>query len=144
MSIENSLTSNQAIDRASQQQASMSPNKRASLEAGHLEKRVVEESKSVDKAQKMDPEKEAMLVQEAAEQLGDFLNVISSELNISVDKDVNKTVVKVVNQSTDEVIRQIPSEEILALMRRMGEIANQANADQQGSGNTGLLLSDEV
>jgi flagellar protein FlaG len=89
----------------------------------------------------LDPEQQAQAVQEAVEQLGEFLGVISSDLKISVDSDVNRTVVKVINRSNDEVIRQIPSDEVLALMRRMSEIFQQLAPSADVSG---VLLNDRV
>jgi flagellar protein FlaG len=103
------------------------------------------DSTSVSEASKtaplLDPEQQAQAVQEAVEQLGEFLGAISSDLKISVDNDVNRTVVKVINRSNDEVIRQIPSDEVLALMRRMSEIFQQLAPSADVSG---VLLNDRV
>lgn len=110
-------------------------------QAGRIERRAVEASVASGAARSTSPDAEAQAVQEAAEQIDQFLRSINSDLNISVDRDVNRTVVKVINRTNDEVIRQIPSEEVLALMRRMGEIAQQA---APGVNPTGVLLSDQA
>ncbi|WP_151702615.1 flagellar protein FlaG [Nitrincola alkalilacustris] len=112
---------------------------RAKVEAGQVEARAVEAASQSTAQKRPDPEAEANAVQEAAKQLSGFLNVINSDLNISVDRDVNATVVKVINRQNDEVIRQIPSEEVLSLMRRMNEISEQVFGDS-----TGVLIKDQA
>lgn len=47
-------------------------------------------------------------------------------LNFSVDEGSGKTVVKVIDSQSDEVIRQIPSEEVVALARRLRETSDEA------------------
>jgi flagellar protein FlaG len=49
-------------------------------------------------------------------------------LQFKVDEDTHEMVVKIVDKESGEVIRQIPSEEMLALIKRMQEL----EADQQG------------
>ena len=138
MSIDTSINTG-SLDRSANQGQPAEIGLRNQRQAGQIEARAVESSERSTETRKMDPEREAQAIQEAADQLGSFLNVISSDLNITVDRDVNKTVVKVINRESDEVIRQIPSEEVLALMRRMSEIANQAAGDTSG-----MLLSDQA
>lgn len=143
MSIDTSINTG-SLDRSMSQGQPADIGLRSQRESGQVEARAIESTqKTVDQRQvanrQMDPEIEAQAIQEAADQIGQFLNVINSDLNIAVDRDVNKTVVKVVNRTNDEVIRQIPSEEVLALMRRMSEIANQS-----AGGASGMLLSDQA
>lgn len=53
--------------------------------------------------------------------LNQLIQVVQRELQFSVDAETNRTVVKVVDSETDEVIRQIPSDEVLALIRHLQE-----------------------
>ncbi|MBV1788865.1 flagellar protein FlaG [Marinobacterium sp. D7] len=100
--------------------------------------RAVEESAATQKKSEY-KQPESSVVKEAAAQLGEVLKLVSSNLNISVDDDLGETVVKVVNADNKEVIRQIPSEEILSLMKRLSEISEQYTAESSG-----LLLRDEA
>ena len=141
MSIETGISS-VGLDRTSPQpQPSSDIGLRQQVQAGQVEKRAIEASANTSARQGLSPSDEAQAVQDAAEQIGQFLTSINSDLNISVDRDVNTTVVKVVNRNNSEVIRQIPSEEVLSLMRRMSEIAQQTGAS---GNNSGVLLSDQV
>ena len=45
------------------------------------------------------------------------------ELRFAMDEDSGEMVVKVIDKETDEVLRQIPSDEILALRKRMADVA---------------------
>lgn len=56
------------------------------------------------------------------EDLNEFVQVIQRKLQFSVDQESGKTVVKVIDSETDQVIRQIPSEEILEMQSRLGEM----------------------
>lgn len=138
MSIDTSINTG-GFDRSVSQGQPAEIGLRNQREAGQVEARAVENTQRSAESRQMDPEREAQAIQEAADQIGQFLNVINSDLNIAVDQDVNRTVVKVINRSNDEVIRQIPSEEVLSLMRRMSEIANQT-----AGGASGMLLSDQA
>lgn len=138
MSIDTSINVG-GLDRSVSQGQPAEIGLRNQREAGQIEARAVENTQSTAESRQMDPEVEAQAIQEAADQIGQFLNVINSDLNIAVDRDVNRTVVKVINRTNDEVIRQIPSEEVLSLMRRMSEIANQS-----AGGASGMLLSDQA
>lgn len=138
MSIDTSINTG-GLDRSVNQGQPAEIGLRNQREVGQVEARAVESSEKTTEVRKMDPEREAQAIQEAADQIGQFLNIMNSDLNIAVDRDVNRTVVKVVNRTNDEVIRQIPSEEVLSLMRRMSEIASQS-----AGGASGMLLSDQA
>lgn len=138
MSIDTSINTG-SFDRSVSQGQPAEIGLRNQRQAGQVEARAVENAQRAKEERQIDPEREAQAIQEAADQIGQFLNVINSDLNIAVDREVNRTVVKVINRSNDEVIRQIPSEEVLALMRRMSEIANQSSG-----GASGMLLSDQA
>lgn len=63
------------------------------------------------------------LAQEVAQGLNDLVHELHRELRFSVDEDSGDTVIKVVDRETDEVVRQIPSEEVVALRKRLEEAA---------------------
>lgn len=49
----------------------------------------------------------------------DYMQRIDRDLNFTIDKDSGMTVVKVIDPSTDEVVRQIPTEEIMRVVRSL-------------------------
>ena len=64
-----------------------------------------------------------------AEELAGAVNLLNGHmqemhrsLRFSVDDDSGRTVVRVVDTENDEVIRQIPSDEMLALIRHFNEV----------------------
>ncbi len=58
-------------------------------------------------------------VRETVQNLNDFIQRQDRALQFEIDDITGDTVIKVMDSTTDEVIRQIPSEELLALARRM-------------------------
>ncbi len=60
-------------------------------------------------------------LQEAVSKMNDQMQDLRRSLQFSIDEDSGRTVVKVVEAETKEVIRQIPSEELLALSKRLEE-----------------------
>lgn len=58
---------------------------------------------------------------ERLEQLNAQMQDMRRSLRFSVDDSSGRIVVKVIDLSTEEVIRQIPSEEMMALIRNAGE-----------------------
>ena len=61
-------------------------------------------------------------VRETVQNLNDFVQRQDRALQFEVDDVTGDTVIKVMDSATDEVIRQIPSEELLALARRMMQL----------------------
>lgn len=55
----------------------------------------------------------------AVNDLNDYVRGMQRELNFRVDEDSGRTVIKVLDPHTHEVIRQIPAEEVLALARHL-------------------------
>lgn len=49
----------------------------------------------------------------------DYMQTIDRDLHFTVDEDSGVTVVKVVDPSTDEVVRQIPTEEVMRVVRSL-------------------------
>lgn len=58
-------------------------------------------------------------LQRATEDVNRYLSESHRALNFSIDRESGETVVKVMDTEKNEVIRQIPSEEVLALARRL-------------------------
>ena len=58
----------------------------------------------------------------AINQLNGYMEETHRSLRFSIDDDSGRTVVRVIDTENDEVIRQIPSEEMLALIRHFNEV----------------------
>lgn len=58
-------------------------------------------------------------LEEAARTLRDYLEDLPSDLQFKEDRITGQLYFKVVNPATQEVIRQVPSEEILAMARKL-------------------------
>lgn len=56
---------------------------------------------------------------DAMEKMQDFAQIVSRDLNFSLDEDSGEVVIKVIDSATDEVVRQIPSEEALRVARAL-------------------------
>ncbi len=69
-----------------------------------------------------DAETRSREVRETVQNLNDFIQRQDRALQFEVDEVTGDTVIKVMDSATDEVIRQIPSEELLALARRMMQL----------------------
>jgi len=69
-----------------------------------------------------DAETRSREVRETVQNLNDFIQRQDRALQFEVDDVTGDTVIKVMDSATDEVIRQIPSEELLALARRMMQL----------------------
>jgi len=70
-------------------------------------------------------------LQKAVDRLKDHVQNLDREFQFNVDKETGDIVVKVVNPENNQVVRQIPSEELLELVKRLEE-------------NKGLLLRETV
>ncbi|MGB5719012.1 MAG: flagellar protein FlaG [Gammaproteobacteria bacterium] len=58
----------------------------------------------------------------AVNQLNGYMEETQRGLRFSIDDDSGRTIVRVVDTETDEVIRQIPSEEMLVVIRHFSEM----------------------
>ena len=56
--------------------------------------------------------------------LSQYAQSINRDIEFTVDKDLHKTIITVYDSGTDEVIRKIPSDEVIALARHLGEKNN--------------------
>lgn len=63
------------------------------------------------------------------------------KVDFSVDQDLHQTVVKVIDSDTKSVIRQIPSEEMLALEKKLQAISDGENGN---NGLSGLLFDHKI
>ncbi len=105
-----------------------------SFGTGKVENKVEDfKSTAIDKvAEKSEPSEESL--NEAVQQLNNYVQSINRNLEFNIDTDSGKTVVKVIDATTEELIRQIPNEEALVIAN---QISNQANEMPE---NSGLLL----
>lgn len=62
-------------------------------------------------------------LQEMVDKISQTIQSIAKDLQFSVDEETGESVVKVVDAKTKEVIRQFPSEEILAISKRLDELS---------------------
>lgn len=107
-----------------------------------------QESADVSNVAKADPQgvdtkinqSERQAFDQAVIQLSEVLGFLTSDLRISVDQDLGRPIVKVIDTQSDEVIRQIPSEEMVALMKRLRELSEVAS----GGNFEGLILRGEI
>lgn len=58
-------------------------------------------------------------VMEAVHKMRDYMQIIDRDLHFNVDEDSGITVVKVIDPATEEVVRQIPSEEVMRVVRSL-------------------------
>ena len=78
-------------------------------------------------------------IQQAANDISDYLAVTSRSLNIRVDQELNRPVVTVLDKETEQVVRQIPSEEALAVARF---IRSQNDSLDQVTALAGVILNE--
>ena len=61
-------------------------------------------------------------VEAIASEVQIFLKRLNTELRFEVDSRSKEVIVKIIDSSNDEVIRQIPTEELLAIRKRMEDL----------------------
>lgn len=94
-----------------------------------------EEKSSKQDTSEIDVEKEVQNLQE-------FSKLQGWTVNFSVEKDLEQVVIKVMDAETKSMIRQIPSEELLAISKRIKDLRE---GDVAGGGSrVGLLLDKEI
>ena len=94
------------------------------------ERATVEQSRSVD-------------VEQAVEQLNDYVQSLQRDLRFSLDEELGRAVVRVIDRSSQEVIRQIPNETALQLARNLkatAELRAQESADLALNGSAGRSI----
>lgn len=65
-------------------------------------------------------------ISSAVVRLNEYLQSERRQLQFSVDEASGRTVITVTDAETDEVIRQIPPEELVAVMREISKLAEEA------------------
>ena len=81
----------------------------------------VEDGKSLPPEEAVEAKPNREELQEAVAQLNQHIQQIQRDLHFSVDDTSGRTVVQVVNSETEEIVRQIPSEEVLRILRNLQE-----------------------
>ena len=61
-------------------------------------------------------------LEDVVKEVNEFIKPINNSLQFSIDDGTGTTVVKVIDAETDKVIKQIPSEEMLALAKAIGQL----------------------
>ncbi|MBS4694424.1 flagellar protein FlaG [Aeromonas allosaccharophila] len=81
-------------------------------------------------------------IEKEVQNLQEFSKLQGWTVNFSVEKDLEQVVIKVVDANTKSMIRQIPSEELLAISKRLKDLRE---GDVIGGGSrVGLLLDKEI
>ncbi|HHQ4516303.1 flagellar protein FlaG [Aeromonas veronii] len=81
-------------------------------------------------------------IEKEVQNLQEFSKLQGWTVNFSVEKDLEQVVIKVVDANTKSMIRQIPSEELLAISKRLKDLRE---VDVIGGGSrVGLLLDKEI
>lgn len=62
-------------------------------------------------------------IEKAVADLNGFMQSMQRNLSFSVDEELGRDIVSVKDRESDEVIRQIPSEELIVLLKKMDDVA---------------------
>ena len=84
-----------------------------------------------DRSEDRNDASESKGLEETVARLQDTVNQIDSQVQFSVEEDLNRVVVKVVERDSGELIRQFPPEEVLRVQRFFDE-------------NSGILLEEKA
>ncbi|HDX8614218.1 flagellar protein FlaG [Aeromonas dhakensis] len=81
-------------------------------------------------------------IENEVQNLQEFSKLQGWTVNFSVENDLDQVVIKVMDAETKSMIRQIPSEELLAISKRIKDLRE---GDVSGGGSrVGLLLDNEI
>ncbi|MGL5523412.1 MAG: flagellar protein FlaG [Aeromonas veronii] len=81
-------------------------------------------------------------IEKEVRNLQEFSKLKGWTVNFSVEKDLEQVIIKVMDANTKSMIRQIPSEELLAISKRLKDLRE---GDVIGGGSrVGLLLDKEI
>ncbi len=72
----------------------------------------------------------------AATDVQDYFQQVPTDIKFVVDKATGTYYFKIIDPETREIIRQVPSEEVLAMARKLRELSNSRNA-------SGVLMDKE-
>lgn len=78
-----------------------------------------------DEKRKTEAKPDAEMVKKAVDQGNTLLQAVRRNLQFKVDDATKETVIKIVDSDSGEVVRQIPSEEMLAFVKRMQQLEGQ-------------------
>lgn len=139
LSVQTSVTPSplQTSNKSGQQAAPL-------LSAGSEEQRVIDAKSDSRKGE--NPPSSPMSVtdmENEVQKLQEFGQLQGWTVNFSLEKDLNQVVIKVVDADTKSMIRQIPSEELLAISKRIRAYQEEGMSGTSGS-RTGLLLDNEI
>ncbi|HHQ4677664.1 flagellar protein FlaG [Aeromonas veronii] len=99
-----------------------------------------QEERAKDKVRKADVSDKD--IEKEVQNLQEFSKLQGWTVNFSVEKDLEQVVIKVMDANTNSMIRQIPSEELLAISKRLKDLRE---GDVIGGGSrVGLLLDKEI
>lgn len=99
-----------------------------------------QEERAKDKVRKSDVSDKD--IEKEVQNLQEFSKLQGWTVNFSVEKDLDQVVIKVMDANTNSMIRQIPSEELLAISKRIKDLRE---GDVIGGGSrVGLLLDKEI
>ncbi|MCQ8182084.1 flagellar protein FlaG [Methylomonas sp. SURF-1] len=105
-------TTKAATDRGDSNVAALSQDKQS----------VTNALSGTEKKDKADQKPPLEVVRQAAKEGNSILQATQRNLQFKVDDDTKEVVVKIVDSESGELVRQIPSEEMLAFIRRMQEL----------------------
>ncbi|MGL4470769.1 MAG: flagellar protein FlaG [Aeromonas hydrophila] len=138
-----------SVTPSSLQPSSKSGQSAAQVLSGTMEEQRVTAQQDVKKQQEGQPgEKNAKQdvpqtdIENEVQKLQEFSKLQGWTVNFSVEKDLDQVVIKVVDAETKSMIRQIPSEELLAISKRIKDL-RESDATRGGS-RAGLLLDNEI
>lgn len=86
-------------------------------------------------------ENQRLKLEKQAQKLQELSSLKGWKVDFSVDQDLHQTVVKVIDSDTKSVIRQIPSEDMLALEKKLKAINDGENGNNSLSG---LLFDHQI
>lgn len=137
-----------SVTPSSLQSSSKSGQSAAQVLSGTTEERRVmaqdvkkqQEEKAQEKVRKQDISE--VDIEKEVQNLQEFSKLQGWTVNFSVEKDLEQVVIKVMDAHTKSMIRQIPSEELLAISKRIKDLRE---GDATGGGSRiGLLLDNEI
>ena len=88
----------------------------AEINSAAIDRAAIQEEK-----QRADKKASLELVRKAADEGNSLLQATSRNLEFKVDDSTQEVVVKVIDSETGDVVRQVPSEQILELVKRLKE-----------------------
>ncbi|MFM5394426.1 flagellar protein FlaG [Aeromonas veronii] len=144
----NDIGISSSVTPSSLQSSSKSGQSAAQVLSGMAEERRVmtqdvekqQEERAKDKTRKPDVSNKD--IEKEVQNLQEFSKLQGWTVNFSVEKDLEQVVIKVMDANTKSMIRQIPSDELLAISKRLKELRE---SDVVGGGSrVGLLLDKEI